>query len=470
MTIRSGEVVGGRYVIEDLLAQGGMADVYRARDVLSNRRVAIKVLRSDGADARRFGLEGRMLARLDHPNLVRLLDAGHDGRDPYLVMELVEGPTLEDRLAQGRLAVAELHRIGHDIAEALAYVHGEGVIHRDVKPSNILLTPDGRALLADFGVARLTGGAQETDVRVTVGTVAYLAPEQVGGTGVGPAADTYALGLVLLEALSGRPAFTGTNQELVAARMARDPEIPTDLPAPWPRLVWAMTRRNPGARPTAATVAARIAAATPGEADLDTAEADMTAVIDATATGAEAAGAAVPAGTAVTEIAPPPEYPMDEPRHRFPPPDPGRPSLAWLFGALTVLAVIAAFAVAPTGDGQGGDAPASSEHAAARPALTTTTSTMPRRMPATTSTTAPTTTSTTVTTSAPAVVPVESEAPAPPAAANCADLEARRQAIEAEKQQVEETYRDDPQTRERLKQQLEDERQALDDQRDTLGC
>jgi serine/threonine protein kinase len=454
VVVPSGQVVGGRYVIEDLLARGGMAYVYRGRDVPTNHPVAIKVLRTDAADAHRFGIESRLLARLDHPNLVRLLDAGHDGRDPYLVMDLVEGPTLADRLEHGPLGAAEAWRIGRDIAEALAYVHGQGVIHRDVKPSNILLAHDGRALLADFGVARLTDGARVTSAPATIGTAAFMAPEQIGGAGVTPAADVYALGLVLLEALTGRPAFTGTQQELLVARMTREPQIPLDLPAPWPVLLRAMTRRNPGARPTAATVTARIAAspATANDSGLDTAEADVVALVG------EIDEMDEPAQTATLPASDPT---MSQPLHRAPAEEPARWWIACLLGGLAALAVIAAIAVAPIGGGQGGDTPASQESAASRPTSSTTTSTT---VPSSATTS---TTTTTVSTTAPAASSVQSQTPP---AVTCADLEARRRAIEAEKQQVEQTYRDDPRTRERLKRQLQDEKQALDAQRRALGC
>jgi len=260
-----------------------MGAVYRALDVRLDRPVAVKVLvQVAGADEVRFHAEVRTLARLAHPNLVRLLDAGEaDGR-LYLVMELIEGETLAARLARGALGENETARIGAGVAAALAYVHAAGIIHRDVKPANILLDGDGRAHLADFGIARLVDTTGLTATGLALGTPAYLAPEQVQGGDVGPAADLYALGLVLIECLSGRRAFPGTVSEMTAARLVREPAIPPQLDAGWRNVLAAMTAVSPTAR-IDAPVAAR---------ELSDRERSPTAVSPAPIPTAAAAGSA----------------------------------------------------------------------------------------------------------------------------------------------------------------------------------
>jgi tRNA A-37 threonylcarbamoyl transferase component Bud32 len=256
--------VAERYELGPVVGRGGMADVHRARDVLLDREVAVKLLRDEATSetARaRFTAEARTLAQLSDPGLVMVLDAGTSEDRPYLVMELVEGTTLAAVLADGPLSAQEAARILRGVAEALSYAHGQGVVHRDVKPGNVLVSHDGRVKLADFGIARLVGDAvRHTTTGTAIGTVSYLAPEQVSGDGLSHAVDVYALGLVLLEALTGERAFTGPTAEAALARLTRDPEIPADLPPAWLDLLRAMTAREPADRPSAEQVAARLAA------------------------------------------------------------------------------------------------------------------------------------------------------------------------------------------------------------------
>ncbi len=253
-----GAVLDGRYRLEVLLGRGGAGVVYRALDTRLDRPVAVKVLNGgdgvgDGAEAR-FAAEVRTLARFAHPNLVRLLDAGElDGR-ACLVMDLVDGPTLARRLASGPLQLDDATSVGAGVASALAYVHGEGIVHRDVKPANVLLGRDQVARLADFGIARLVDTTGLTATGFVLGTPAYLAPEQVQGGDVGREVDVYALGLVLVECLTGRRAFEGTPAELTAARLHRAPDLPPGLEPRLSGLLSAMTARDPGDRPTAAEV------------------------------------------------------------------------------------------------------------------------------------------------------------------------------------------------------------------------
>ncbi|MBO0827335.1 MAG: serine/threonine protein kinase [Streptosporangiales bacterium] len=201
-------VLAERYEIEERIGGGGMADVYRALDRRLDRSVAVKVFRpgTDTAGRNRFEAEARLVAGLAHAGLVPVYDVGLDGAAPFLVMQLVDGPTLAQQVATGPLSAGRTARIGMELARTLAYVHARGIVHRDVKPSNVLLDPTGRVLLTDFGVSRLVDAARMTATGQAIGTAAYLAPEQVRGATAGPAADVYALGLVLLECLTGEPA------------------------------------------------------------------------------------------------------------------------------------------------------------------------------------------------------------------------------------------------------------------------
>ncbi|MGK2948119.1 MAG: serine/threonine-protein kinase, partial [Acidimicrobiales bacterium] len=255
---RTGQVLADRYEVLAPIARGGMADVLEGRDRVLDRRVALKVFRAGaGADRARFDAEALVLAALDHPNLVRIYDAGeHDGA-AFVVLELIEGRTLAEVVADdGLMAAAALAAVGADVADALAYVHEQGVVHRDVTPSNVLLDPTGRARLTDFGIARLVDTTRITAEATTVGTAAYMAPEQVQGHDVGPPADVYALGLVLLEALTGRRAFDLPAQEALVARLVRSPDTTTDVPSGWQPVLAAMTDRAAPDRPSAVEVAA----------------------------------------------------------------------------------------------------------------------------------------------------------------------------------------------------------------------
>lgn len=250
-------VLAERYQLGEVLGRGGMADVYRAQDVVLQRPVAVKLLRdvSDPGKRERFVAEARTLALLNHPGLVTVLDAGIDDERPFLVMSLAEGRTLAQRLEEGPLPSEEVRAIGHQLALSLQYAHDQGVIHRDVKPSNVLLTDDG-ALLVDFGIARLIGSTdQHTRTGDTIGSPPYLAPEQVAGEEITEKADLYSFGLVLLEALTGVRAYLGSPLEAAVARLSVDPAIPTSLEPAWRDLLGRMTDRQPGRRPTAAEVA-----------------------------------------------------------------------------------------------------------------------------------------------------------------------------------------------------------------------
>jgi len=263
-----GDTLGGRYHLAERVGAGGMGRVFRARDTVLARDVAIKLFHTDRVDEPEPGrrlAEARVLAALDHPCLVTLYDARLDGDDQvYLVMEYVDGPSLQRRIEAGALDPGFVAALLADLAGGLAAVHAAGVIHRDVKPSNVLLRPvrDSRygyeAVLADFGVAHLVDATRLTTPGTVVGTAAYLAPEQVRGEAPQPASDIYALGLLAIEALTRlHPYGGGTLQETVLARLSRPPVIPGTLGYEWKALLTAMTALDPTARPTATVVAAR---------------------------------------------------------------------------------------------------------------------------------------------------------------------------------------------------------------------
>uniref|UniRef100_UPI0035C945F7 serine/threonine-protein kinase n=1 Tax=uncultured Jatrophihabitans sp. TaxID=1610747 RepID=UPI0035C945F7 len=243
----SGWLIGGRYRVLDRVGAGGMAEVFRAHDDVLDRDVAIKVFRrvsptpDTAAGAARQRTELQTLARLAHPNLITLYDgslgAEHAGEPAYLVMELIDGSTLAEAIERDAVSVGDARLIAAQIGSALAYIHAANLVHRDVKPANILLgtdattgTPTMRARLSDFGIVRLVGDAAGglTGTQFTLGTASYLAPEQARGSAVGPPADVYALGLVLLEALTRTRAFDGPPLEAAMARLQRDPHIPSN--------------------------------------------------------------------------------------------------------------------------------------------------------------------------------------------------------------------------------------------------
>jgi serine/threonine protein kinase len=260
------ELLQGRYRLGKVLGRGGASVVYSARDDLLGRDVAIKVFTTraaDPQDVRAQEAEARLLGALNHPGLVTLLDAGIDFTDVeapqvFLVLELVRDADLRERLRQGPLDTPRVSYIGFDIGSALEYVHEHGIIHRDLKPANVLLSEGGperplRAKLADFGIAMLRASGREPD-EFTTGTAAYLSPEQVEGRELGPETDIYSLGLVLLEAITGRVAYPGGVLDSALARLERDPEIPPEVPAPLAAIIRRMTARDPAARPASAEV------------------------------------------------------------------------------------------------------------------------------------------------------------------------------------------------------------------------
>ena len=226
-------LVGGRYRLGPVIGRGGMATIHRAIDVRHERAVAVKLLRPEVSRdpdlAQRFRREALAATVLRHPNIVACLDTGTDGDQPYLVMELIDGEDLAARLKRGgRLAPWQVARIGLDVARGLAVAHVRGIVHRDVKPGNILLAADGRAMVADFGIARLAVDAEAALPGTTLGSVHYFSPEQARGMTTSPASDVYGLGLVLYESLTGVRAWTGDSTDAIAlARVGAAPPAPS---------------------------------------------------------------------------------------------------------------------------------------------------------------------------------------------------------------------------------------------------
>lgn len=254
-------ILGGRYRLDGLIGWGGAADVHRGFDLQLRRPVAVKIFRSGtGFDTEEgFRSEAVILAQLQHPGLVTAYDAGrHDG-DAYLVMQLVDGPTLKTRIAESPLSPEAAATLGAALADALDHAHEKGIIHRDVKPSNILLDASDSPHLTDFGISRLLDSTTHTATGTLIGTAAYLSPEQVLGRPVGPPADVYALGLVLLECFTGRLEYEGGPLEAAIARLHRRPALPDFLPEAFGDLLHRMTALEEQDRPTARECARALA-------------------------------------------------------------------------------------------------------------------------------------------------------------------------------------------------------------------
>jgi eukaryotic-like serine/threonine-protein kinase len=262
-----GRVLDGRYAVTTRIAHGGMATVYLAMDTRLDRDVALKVMHAelarDSDFVRRFIGEAKSVARLSHQNVVAVFDQGADGPFLYLAMEYVPGRTLKEVLRErGRFSPAVALDIMTGVLDGLAAAHASGIVHRDVKPENVLLTADGRIKVADFGLARAHAAVGSTRAGLLIGTVAYLPPEQVTGDSSDPRSDVYSAGVVLFELLTGRPPFTGDTPLSVAYQhVNEDVPAPSSLvpgiPAAVDQLVLAATRREPARRPADAGEFAR---------------------------------------------------------------------------------------------------------------------------------------------------------------------------------------------------------------------
>ncbi|MDP9260065.1 MAG: protein kinase, partial [Actinomycetota bacterium] len=389
--VRSGNSTE-RYAVERVIGRGGMATVYLARDRTLRRSVALKVLAphlaADEAFRARFLREARLAARLTHPNVVQVYDVGEDERGPFIVMEYVEGETLADDLRRrGPLPPAEVAAVGIQLCAALEAAHAERLVHRDIKPQNILRRPDGQVKLADFGIARSLAGTSHTEIGTVLGTAAYLAPEQGRGESVTAAADIYSLGVVLYELVTGRVPFSaGSLAELLLERVQGAVTPPGELvpgvPAVLDALLMSCLAQSAHGRPASATELAR----------------ELASSLDAASTDPHLAAERLPAPEvlAATEVLHEPAAPAT--LHYDPSLPVGkarwtrrRGLLAALLGAsVLVLALLLAFVLADSGPGhQATTAALGSAHstsstattaaASSTKAATTTTATTPAR-------------------------------------------------------------------------------------------
>lgn len=324
-----GALFDGRYRIQRRLGKGGMARVYLAEDESLDRQVAIKILADRHSDdphfVERFQREARAAARLNHPNLVQIYDQAQVDGTSYIVMEYVEGETLKDLIRrEAPLDPRQAIGIAMQVLAALRVAHQAGIVHRDIKPQNILVQPDGRVKVADFGIARAEGGSDMTEAGSIVGTAQYLAPEQAQGLPLGPPADLYSMGIVLYEMLSGRVPFEGDSAVTIAMKHVQEP--PEQL-----------TDRNPLVPPGLEAVVMRALAKNPAQR-YQTAE-EMGVDLDRVRQGLPVSEETLVIGAETVAHAPRITETMIQPR-TAPPPPAGRDNRR-LWGVLAVIGVVA---------------------------------------------------------------------------------------------------------------------------------
>lgn len=306
----AGLTFGGRYELQSRIAIGGMGEVWQATDLVIGRQVAIKILKDeylgDPGFLERFRAEARHAALVNHEGIANVFDYGEEEGSAYLVMELVPGEALSTILEREHvLSTDKVLDIVAQTAGALQAAHAAGLVHRDIKPGNLLITPDGRVKITDFGIARIADQVPLTATGQVMGTVQYLSPEQASGHPASPTTDIYSLGIVAYEALAGRRPFTGESQ--VAIAMAQINETPPDLPVtvsePVRNLVYASIAKNPADRPQSAAHLGRAATAL-RRGDVQAAAAAVPAVLGAA--GLTAATMLMPqqGATAATTVLP----------------------------------------------------------------------------------------------------------------------------------------------------------------------
>ncbi len=339
------QILLGRYEVGRLLGAGGMAEVYEGHDRLLARRVAIKILLSqyahDPAFLARFRREAQSAASLSHPNIVSVFDTGSEGDTWFIVMEYVDGRTLKDIIrAEGALYWARAAEVAADVAGALAVAHARGIVHRDVKPGNVMLTTEGKVKVMDFGIARATAVPSITQTSAVVGTAQYIAPEQAQGLEVDGRTDVYALGCCLYEMVTGQVPFSGPTPVAIAYRHVREEPTPPralnpDVPPPLERVcLKAMAKRPEDRYQTAAEMQRDLERVRVGEPvtvagplpSQQTTQAIGAAGYGEAATSVLGAGGTV-AGTRAAR------YAEDVPEQR-------RGSLGWVLAAILALVVV----------------------------------------------------------------------------------------------------------------------------------
>ena len=282
------ELISDRYEVEELVGAGGMSSVYRARDQLLERHVALKILHpqygEDEEYVERFRREARSVAKLSHPHIVTVIDRGEDDGRQYIVFEYVHGENLKQLIERtGPLPTRRAIELAISIADALSFAHENGIVHRDVKPQNVLLTPDGDAKVTDFGIARsLDVERGVTQTGTVLGTSNYLSPEQAGGKATTPSTDIYSLGVVVYELLTAEVPFPGENFVAIAMKhinepapdvLAKRPDVPVRLAA----AVDCALAKDPAERfPTMAAFATELRRCL---TDLDTPDAERTLIV-----------------------------------------------------------------------------------------------------------------------------------------------------------------------------------------------
>jgi predicted Ser/Thr protein kinase len=346
----TGRTIAGRYRVEEKIGEGGMATVYRAIDTALDRIVAIKVLRPSFAQdpefVERFRREAHSAAKLSHPNIVQVFDTGSENGVYYIVMEYLPEPNLKRIIANyAPLPLRKVLEVAAEACEALKVAHQAGIVHRDIKPQNILFTNDGRVKIADFGIARAMTASDLTQTGTTIGSVHYISPEQAQGQPAGPHSDLYSLGVVMYEALTGRLPFQGESPVSVAVRHVRErPQSPRAF--------------NPSITPSAEYVimkalskeiARRYASAAEMLADIrkiqEGADLDQTGILPMPDQATEAIERADRAERTAVMARPPqrpaPTRPVARPRPAPPPPAPAFPVSAVIVGLLLIIAVFA---------------------------------------------------------------------------------------------------------------------------------
>lgn len=352
------QTIDNRYRIVELIGEGGMAQVYRGDDLRLGREVAIKILRPQYANERtfveRFVQEARAMAGFSHPNIVNVFDVGRTGASPYIVMEYVDGIDLRRKLQQeGRLSIGEALEIARQVAEGVGAAHRKGIVHRDIKPGNILIASDGRVKVADFGIARAMADAQHlTEPGVVWGTTAYLSPEQIRGETATPASDVYAIGVLLYEMLTGQTPFQGEDRVAVALKHLNDPppplhELNPRVPPGLERLVLRMLSKDPAQRPADANEVARLLRAYQNMGNEATA---VTPRIQTPTTPPRQAAAARSAPPPKATRTSTPGYrtaPVRAEPQRRAEPQPGAPGVDWVGILLGILAMLAVLGLIP---------------------------------------------------------------------------------------------------------------------------